>query len=346
MPASWLDLAAGEGGPLLMAYLAEQLAQASGRPVAELDPSEPLTSLGLDSLSAAHLQHAVERDLGVVVQVAEILAGPTLHELAGSLLERLAGGSGTAESDAAEVALLPLARPSGGFPLSYGQRALWFLQRLAPANAAYHIAAAAEVCPALDPAVLRRALDLLAGRHEALHLAFDETPAGPRQRVLPGRTSDFAAVDATRWSAAELAEHLHSAAYRPFDLERDPLLRVEVFRTGPDTQTVLLVAHHIIADLWSLAILVRDLGAFYAQLLEGEEPAAGAPALHFADYVLLAAAPARERDRRGALGLLARANRRGADGPGASPPITRARRCKAFGAARDRSGSRGSFSTG
>src|SRR5947209_4785118 len=232
----------GPPGPPIVAYLAEQSAQALGRPLAQLDPAKPLTSLGLDSLSAAQLQHAIEQDLGVEVQIAEILAGPTLHELAESLRERLAGGSGMAESaaapaldpaadpaadpvldPAADPAPSPVARSAEDFPLSYGQRALWFLQRLAPANAAYHIAAAAEVSPLLDSTALRRALDRLAGRHEALRLAFYETSSGPRQRVVLERTCELAEADATTWSAAELAEKLHAAAYRPFDLERDPL---------------------------------------------------------------------------------------------------------------------------
>src|SRR5436305_12181508 len=68
-------------------------------------------------------------------------------------------------------------------PLSYGQRALWFLDRLSPGNVAYLIAGAARVSGPLDPAALRRAAVALAARHPGLRTTFHDGPAGPLQRV-------------------------------------------------------------------------------------------------------------------------------------------------------------------
>jgi amino acid adenylation domain-containing protein len=151
-------------------------------------------------------------------------------------------------------------------PLSDGQRALWFLQRLGPDAAAWNIAAAARARGVVDAARLRQAFEGLAERHEALRLSFHETPDGPVKRLSDGRTVDFEDIDATDWD--EVHGYLQEEADRPFDLARDPLLRVRLLKTGGD-DVILLVIHHLIADLGSLAILVRDLGPSYESGLGG-----------------------------------------------------------------------------
>src|SRR5262249_27378672 len=51
---------------------------------------------------------------------------------------------------------------------------------------------------------------------------------------------------------------------RPFDLERGPVFRAALFTGGAGAWLVLSV-HHIAADLWSLAVLVRELGILYGE---------------------------------------------------------------------------------
>ena len=68
-------------------------------------------------------------------------------------------------------------------PLSYGQRALWFLDRLAPGSPAYVIAGAARSRVPISAAALRQAGLALVARHPALRATFHPDPAGPRQRI-------------------------------------------------------------------------------------------------------------------------------------------------------------------
>ncbi len=148
-------------------------------------------------------------------------------------------------------------------PLSAGQRALWFLQRLHPASAAYNIAAAARLRGEVDPAALRRAFEELVERHEALRTSFHEMVEGPVQRVHPDSPLDFLEEDASGWTEDRLHLHLGEEAWRPFDLERAPLLRIRLLRTSGG-HVLLLVIHHLVADLGSLAVIVRELGPLYA----------------------------------------------------------------------------------
>ncbi|HWM94490.1 MAG TPA: amino acid adenylation domain-containing protein [Thermoanaerobaculia bacterium] len=169
-------------------------------------------------------------------------------------------------------------------PLSQGQRALWFLQRLRPEAAAWNIAAAARVRGQLDSSRLQRAFERLTERHDALRLSFHETPDGPVQCLRQGDALDFREEDAAAWEEARLQGYLQSEADQPFDLEGDPLLRVRLLRTGAN-DVLLLVIHHLVADLGSLAVLVRELGLLYEGTLSAPPP------LPYSEFI------ARQRER-------------------------------------------------
>ncbi len=380
---AWVALPEVERGAAVLARLSGLAAQALRLPAAQVVPEQPLSALGLDSLQAAELRHAVEVEMGVSLGLAELIEGPSPKALAAAVLDRLAGGpsppdplshphslppgegapppkdsqppgegfpplpggrecgwergpGGIGAGEGADLAderdgrrrpppswgrdgergphLPPLQarRPERELPLARNQQALWFLERLAPESSAYVIAGAACLIDGPDPATLQAALCRLAERHPALRTTFHLGPGGaPVQRVHDRLEPDFTAVDAAGWSAAELAAALERAAYRPFDLEAGPPLRLALFRCGPPVGdvaagvspataeapsggTVLLLAvHHLVADLTSLEVLLRELAA----LCRGDEPPL--PALSYSDFVHwqreLLAGPAGER---------------------------------------------------
>jgi amino acid adenylation domain-containing protein len=251
--AALLALEPGERAALLEAFLRERAAEALGVSVAAVDPDRPLTALGLDSLSAVELKGGVEAALGVPVPLAGMLEGEDVRALAGRLLRAL-------EEDVEEAPVLQVDL-SPDQPLSAGQKALWFLERLAPEAGAYNIAVAARVRD-LDAGAFRRALARLVDRHPALRTVFPTVGEEPVQRVLPAMEVDFAEV-------AEMAE-----AWRPFDLVHGPLIRV---RLAGDL--LLFVVHHLVADFWSLAVIARELAAFY----QGETDLPALP-LRYSDF--------------------------------------------------------------
>ena len=180
-------------------------------------------------------------------------------------------------------------------PLSPGQQALWLLQRLAPANVAYVIAGAARVRGVLDGAALQGALADLGARHEALRTTFHDGAGGPVLRVHPAPAPELQGFEQGTVLNGEGAEAWSAFAFRPFDLERGPLVRLGVFEDAPGTVLVLAV-HHIVADFWSLGVMVRELGALY-----GERVGAGAAGLPVLDLGPVEWAQA-QRERVGAEG--------------------------------------------
>ena len=159
-----------------------------------------------------------------------------------------------------------LAGGSSEVPLSIGQRALWFLDRLAPGSSAYILAGALRVTGPLHVPALRQVLEILAERHPALRTSFGEDDGAvnePVQRVLAQRSPTFVEENATAWDEATLEARQAALAWSPFDLERDPLLRVGVLHRGPGEHRIVFALHHIVSDFWSLGVLLRELSALY-----------------------------------------------------------------------------------
>ncbi|HZB46511.1 MAG TPA: condensation domain-containing protein, partial [Pyrinomonadaceae bacterium] len=177
-------------------------------------------------------------------------------------------------------------RDASEYPLSYGQRALWFLHQLAPESAAYNVFFAMRVLSELDAAALRRAFQSLIERHASLRTTYVVRDGNPAQIVHARREVFFAEVDATRWGEDELNARLLEEAHRPFDLEHGPLFRVHLFSRGRGRHVLLLTSHHIAIDLWSLVLVMNDLR------LSGTDGGGGAPVLPpapehgYTDYVL------------------------------------------------------------
>jgi amino acid adenylation domain-containing protein len=172
--------------------------------------------------------------------------------------------------------------------LSHGQRALWFLYRLAPESAAYNLLYTARLHFQVDVAALQRSVQALVRRYPILTATYAMNGKEPVQRLHKDREVQVETIDASSWSPDALLQRLNEEGNRPFDLGQGPLLRVKLYIL-PTRETILsLTIHHIVADLWSLNVLIDELHLLYnadrgdrggqpAQL-----PSAGAP---FTDYV-------------------------------------------------------------
>ncbi|HYL06432.1 MAG TPA: condensation domain-containing protein, partial [Thermoanaerobaculia bacterium] len=258
-----------DGGARLLDGLRAHAAQVLETEPCRLPVDRPLSVLGLDSLAAAELAGAIAAGFGVEVSAADLLAGPTLEELAADVARRRAATAVTAATAATVAEAAEQAAAAARGPLSWGQRALWLLDRMAPGNPAYVIAGAGRITGAggaLDVGRLRRAVTALVERHAALRTAFEPDGAAAVRVVRREAAFELVEEDAAGWSEARLEERLAEHAHRPFDLERGPLLRVALLRRpehSPDARLMVLAVHHLAADFGSLEVLLRELAALY-----------------------------------------------------------------------------------
>jgi amino acid adenylation domain-containing protein len=243
---------------VLLDALSNEIAKSVGAARTEIDCTAPLASLGIDSLAAVQLSHILEKGLQVTLTIKEF-TGASIEQLAAMLAERTDAERGT------RLSPIEIPAQTESLPLSYGQRALWFLHRLAPESSAYNIAVAVRVLSGLDVLALQRALSLLVQRHAALRTEFSESAGEPVQRIHQEAYFEFREHAAESLSETEFAADLERAAARPFTLRERSLLRVGVYHRENRQSGILLAVHHIISDFWSMAIIGRELGALYQQ---------------------------------------------------------------------------------
>ncbi|MGC1331023.1 amino acid adenylation domain-containing protein [Pseudomonas sp.] len=185
---------------------------------------------------------------------------------------------------------LPIPRLERGVPLalSYAQKRLWFLQQLEPGSAAYAIPGALRLTGTLDETALQSALDQLLARHEPLRTRILADAGVPMQHI-----DAPVALPLTRWDLSalpvgereiRLEELLDAEAARPFDLAGECLLRGTLIKLAPAEQVLALTVHHLVADGWSINLLIQELGHLYPALRKGMPSPLPPTTLQYADF--------------------------------------------------------------
>ncbi|MFH8756046.1 amino acid adenylation domain-containing protein [Streptomyces atroolivaceus] len=159
-------------------------------------------------------------------------------------------------------------------PLTAAQSDMWFAQSLDPLSPAQNTAECLEIDGPLDPELFAAALRRVTAEADALRVTVEDSPDGPRQRVLPSvglpltthdlRDAPDAARRAEEWMRADLAE--------PFGLTAGPLFRHALFRVGEERWLWYQRIHHLVMDGFSYSLLVRRAAEVYTGLTRGEEP--------------------------------------------------------------------------
>ena len=103
-------LAPAERRTAVSDLLQKQLAQVLRTPVHTLDPHQPLSEIGIDSLMTVELINRIEAELAVSIPLSTLLQGPTIENLSGLVVKLLDGstppaGGQNQPADEADVAL-------------------------------------------------------------------------------------------------------------------------------------------------------------------------------------------------------------------------------------------------
>jgi amino acid adenylation domain-containing protein/non-ribosomal peptide synthase protein (TIGR01720 family) len=214
--------------------------------------------LGGHSLLATQLISRVREAFGVELSPRDLFDAPTVAGLARTVegKNRIVPGP----------PLVPVPREEDP-PLSFAQQRLWILDQLLPGNTAYVVPAAVRLLGRLDVAALTRALNEIPRRHEIMRTNFATLDGRAVQRIRASRKLALPTVDLRVLAPARREAIVRALAEeesaRPFDLERDPLLRATLVRSEQDEHVVLFTMHHIVSDAWSMGLMVREVATLY-----------------------------------------------------------------------------------
>lgn len=191
---------------------------------------------------------------------------------------------GVAGPAVAKIAAIPRRQGDGPRALSFAQQRFWFLHQLEPTSAAYHLSRVVRLRGPLHRAALVRAVSALVHRHEVLRTVFAAGAEGVLAVVRPPDSSRLEIVEMTSHADHDaLTPFLEQTVRAPFDLEAGPLFRPRLAALSSDDHVLVLAMHHILADGWSLGLILSELATLYGAFIAGAESPFEAPPIQFAD---------------------------------------------------------------
>ncbi|PMB15529.1 non-ribosomal peptide synthetase [Fischerella thermalis] len=263
-----LALSPRECQPLLEAYLIEQEARVLAIAPDDINPEEPLSTLGLDSLKVFELKNRVEVDLEVEVSVADFFEGISTRSLVTKILAQMT------TDGLPSVSLTQQEKNTSIHPLSFTQQGLWFINQLTPDTPTYNIPIVISFKGCINLAILQDSLNEIIRRHEVLRTSLTVVDGQPVQVINQAVPLTLAVEDLRLFSENErtqVAQRLASElAQQPFDLSAQSLLRAKILQLNDKNYYLIITLHHIIADGWSISILLKELTVLYEAFSSGK----------------------------------------------------------------------------
>ena len=281
--AQFPDLQGLAGDAALESELQQQIAAiwCEQLQVATVAADDHFFLLGGNSITATQVVARLRETLGLELNLRMLFEAPTLSTFAANVAQLQQDGG------VAQGAIHALSRQDE-LPQSLAQNRLWITWQLDPQSSAYTIPGGLRLRGELDEDAVRLSFQHLIQRHEALRTRFYERNGQAFQRVEANVAFDLQVIDLSDLPAAERetrAQQIREDEARTqFDLEKGPLLWVTLVRLDDEDHQLLVTLHHIIADGWSLNILIDEFSRLYAAASQGQSLELPALALQYADY--------------------------------------------------------------
>ncbi|MEM9275673.1 MAG: amino acid adenylation domain-containing protein [Cyanobacteria bacterium P01_F01_bin.143] len=217
-------------------------------------------ALGGHSLLVTKVISQVRQAFTIDLPLRTLFEAPTIRDLA-QAVDRVQSNSDNKLED------IEIISRDGELQLSFAQQRQWFLHQLEPDNSAYNISTAVKITGQLDIQKLQQCLNILVEHQEILQTAFLTVEGKPQLIVNPDAAINLELRDLTRLSnkekQQEIQQLIEEDTQKPFALDQSPLMRVKLLQIDSVEQILLLSLHHIIADAWSMGVLVKEIVGIY-----------------------------------------------------------------------------------
>jgi amino acid adenylation domain-containing protein len=176
-----------------------------------------------------------------------------------------------------EIAVIPLTR---------AQQQLWFLAQLGNnSSAAYNESIILQLQGVLNLAAIQKALQKIVDRHESLRTRI--SPEGDFQHIILSVRVDVPVLDFTHLIGNEqqfkVETWLQEESQVSFDFTKDSLFRCQLLKLSERLHLLVISAHHIIIDGWSMGLMLQEIAAIYSAECNGNDRPL-TPVLQFREY--------------------------------------------------------------
>jgi amino acid adenylation domain-containing protein/non-ribosomal peptide synthase protein (TIGR01720 family) len=172
--------------------------------------------------------------------------------------------------------------------LSFAQQRLWLLHCLDPENPNYNLFGAVRLTGNLDVAVLKKVIETLVDRHQVLRTHFSGDSENVVQVVGSSCVIPLPVEDLTQAPNSEALIQVQAEQFMlvPFDLTSGPLFRLKLLQLSDNQYVLLMAFHHIVADAWSLSVMIKEISILYKDYKKGQKSSLSALPIQYKDYAL------------------------------------------------------------
>ncbi|HEY9809671.1 MAG TPA: amino acid adenylation domain-containing protein [Halomicronema sp.] len=175
-------------------------------------------------------------------------------------------------------------------PLSFFQERMWILDKIEPGNPAYNCPINIRITGSLNLAALEKAINQIVERHEVLRTSFPTVDEQPIQVIATSLNVKLPRINLTHLSIKQQTKEVEGIALEEaqhkFDLSILPLIKAKLLHLSETENILLLTMHHIIFDGWSIAILLKEIAAYYELFVNGEPSRLPPLPIQYADFAI------------------------------------------------------------
>lgn len=186
------------------------------------------------------------------------------------------------------VQVIPHRQATEPIPLSFTQHRLWFLEQLIPHKSAYYIPIAIRLEGTLHVTALQQSFNEIIRRHAILRTSFMVIDEQPTQIIAQTHKRTIPLVDLGELSERELPIYMEQLrreeARRPFNLEQGPVIRATLLRFHHNEYILLITVHHIVFDMWSAGVFIREFATLYQSFLSEAPSPLPELSIQYADF--------------------------------------------------------------
>lgn len=230
-------------------------------------------ALGGHSLKATMVINKISNEFAMDIPVRQIFDDSTIKKLARFIEEN-------------EKTLVSAIRPQqkqSYYPVSHAQKRLWVIDKLDKSKNAYNIPIAVILTGNLNRKVLEQSLQKIVENHESLRTFFSTVDEEPVQIVVENYQFNLTYIEQLTTS---IQDCVNQEAQTPFDLTTPGLLRAALAKINAEEHLFMLTMHHIIADGFSMNILLKELFQIYTAYIQGQALPLQSSPIQYRDYAI------------------------------------------------------------
>ena len=172
-------------------------------------------------------------------------------------------------------------------PLSSAQERIWLEQQLDVTGLAFNEIETVRIAGPVVESVLELALYEIVRRHEVLRVRYVQIDGETKQEVLAHEITlpilDVSALPPEQ--AAHVCRNYCDREFRkPFSLDYGSLFRTSLVRMAEQEHILVVSAHHICFDAWSVELLLQELRLLYDAFLKEQDSPLPELELQYSDY--------------------------------------------------------------